>query len=100
MNGFADHRLTARPLIILLGRLIFGNFGPGHHKNDDPHKYFFRSRCRPDKFPIENNFKKWHYYDDFWEEEGEKYFDNYIERKKAEKETKYIVCFGIYLELT
>ena len=73
--------------IILLGRLIFGNFGPGHHKQDDRHKYFFGSRGRSDKFPRWNNFKKWHYYDDFWEEEGEKSFDNYIERKKGEKES-------------
>jgi len=70
--------------IILLGRLIFGNFGPGHHKCNDHHKYHFRSSCRTDKYRKWNNFKKWHYYDDFWEEEGEKAFDNYIERKKTE----------------
>ena len=36
--------------IILLGRLIFGNFGPGHHKCNDHHKYHFRSSCRTNKF--------------------------------------------------
>jgi hypothetical protein len=72
--------------IILLGRLIFGNFGPGHHKPDDHHKYYFQTKFRKEKFPCGNGVKKWHYYDDFWEEEGEKAFDDYIERKTKEKQ--------------
>jgi len=72
--------------IILLGRLIFGNFGPGHHKHDDRHRRFFHSRCRTNKFHKWNKDKKWQYYDEYWEEEGEKAFDKYVEHKDAEKE--------------
>jgi len=73
--------------IILLGRLIFGNFGPGHHKHDNPHKHYWRSRCRSDKNSKWKSWKKWHYYDKFWEEEGEEAFDKFIERKKTDKES-------------
>lgn len=61
--------------IILLGRLIFGNFGPGHHKRDSDRKNHFRYKCRSYKN------QKWQHYDDFWDAEGEKAFDSYVERK-------------------
>lgn len=71
--------------IILLARLIFGNFGPGHGKPDERHKHHFNSTFRKERFPKWSNFKKWHYYDDYWEEEGEEAFDRYIEKRKMEK---------------
>lgn len=75
--------------IILLARLIFGNFGPGHGKPDEHHKYHFRSTFRKERFPKWNNFKKWRYYDDYWEEEGEEAFDRYTEKRKMEKKNEH-----------
>lgn len=63
--------------IILLARLIFGNLTSGHHKNDSNRKNHFRYKCRSYKD------QKWQHYDEFWDEEGEKAFDNYIERKNV-----------------
>jgi len=66
--------------IILLGRLIFGNFGPGHHKRDDRRKRYYNSRCGSDKFGKWKD-KKWQHYENFWEEEGEQAFDKYVALK-------------------
>jgi hypothetical protein len=72
--------------LIVLGRLIFGNFGPGHHKNDDGKKAYSRNCFGRDKINKWKNMRNWHHYDDFWEEEGEKAYENYLERKSENNE--------------
>lgn len=63
--------------IVVLARIIFGGYshrpGSGHHP---------RHHCR-------NNGRKkwsdkWGYYEDYWKEEGEKAFEVYVEKKKAQ----------------
>jgi hypothetical protein len=73
--------------IVLLARLIFGNLTPGNHKKDDHKSRYYRSRCRSDKNGKWKSWKKWHHYDEFWEKEGEQAFDQFIERKKTEKQS-------------
>lgn len=69
--------------IIILARLIFGGF-KHHHDNHD--KW---SKKWPGKHSREKNMKenwaKWKYYDRFWKEEGEKAFDDYIEKRKSDQ---------------
>ena len=80
--------------IIILSRLIFGGFGHGHN-----HK----SKCRDDRYygphhhprfshhkPSFESMKDWKYYGDYWKEEGEEAFKNYVKQKtgKVEDEKK------------
>lgn len=71
--------------IIILARLIFGGLGNGHRdsKKDSHHKRYYSSKfaqkfrgrdCKP---------HKWSMYEDYWEEEGEQAFKDYVERKKS-----------------
>jgi len=73
--------------IIILSRLIFGGFGHGHnHKN----------KCRDDRYygphhhpgfsherPSIDKLKKWKFYEEYWKEEGEQAFKNYVEKRKS-----------------
>jgi len=72
--------------IILLARLIFGGF---KHKHDERHNGKFasiwRRKFRSDR-TSKNHWYKWKYYDKFWKEEGESVFNEYVQKKKDEKE--------------
>lgn len=76
--------------IIILSRLIFGGFGHGHnHKcRDDryygPHHYPRFGHRKP---PFDK-IKEWKYYADYWKEEGEEAFKNYVKKKTGEDEEK------------
>lgn len=75
--------------IIILARLIFGAFKHhDKHYHDYPGKKF-NSRCK-DKEWWKNHKSNWRYFDDYWSEEGEEAFNNYIERKitKPDSEIK------------
>ena len=83
--------------IIVLAKLIFGIFGhKDHHKPDDNKgKDFFRNWVHNGITPWKHhrqqkkeNFNKWRYYDDFWQEEGEETFRKYVEKKENTNETK------------
>lgn len=72
--------------IVLLARLIFGGFKhsyPGN-KHDYRRKKFLdhwrRKECR------NNRMKDWRYFDDYWYDEGEKAFNEYVERKKEQSQ--------------
>lgn len=75
--------------IVLLARLIFGGFkhkhacnSHNHHKNKFHEKFAGKlgSKCRT-KWMNKEEGGKWKHYDEFWEEEGEKAFDDYMEKK-------------------
>lgn len=72
--------------IVLLARLIFGGFGhhgkKHSHKNCGNHNEFHYAKSMKSGKCGKNGFSKWNYYDKFWEEEGEKVFDDYIEKQK------------------
>ncbi len=68
--------------ITLLARLIFGGFKHNGHSN--------KSKCKDKKFKHWGrkhwkdacSSKDWHHFNDYWKEEGEKSFKEYIDKKK------------------
>jgi hypothetical protein len=70
--------------LAILGRLLIGGFHHGpHHRgrhNCGPwkHRYYMHNvkNCRD-----YSNGDRWSHYDQFWNEEGEKAFDDYLKRK-------------------
>ena len=76
--------------IALLARLIFGGSGHGSsHKRcsgkGDYHKRkFFNHWCEKGK--SERKFKDWKHFDDYWWDEGETAYNEYIERKKEQEQ--------------
>ena len=75
--------------LAILGRLLFGslhhgsphnrgrhNFGPWKHR----HHMGNGNHCRDDA-----HGSKWSYYDQYWNEEGEKAFNDYLKRKGEEQ---------------
>ena len=70
--------------ILFMAKLVFGSFGEKGHKSRSkkPHKRFKKGKwdnCRGD-------FSKWELYDDFWKEEGENAFNDFVARKNQEKQ--------------
>lgn len=70
--------------ILVMAKLLFGNFegkGSGKHsKKGDKH---FKERMNDS---CKNDFSKWDSYDKFWKEEGEKAFNDYVERQQNESQ--------------
>ncbi|MFT5859171.1 MAG: hypothetical protein ACI865_001269 [Flavobacteriaceae bacterium] len=64
-------------LVILLKILIGGCGGRGKSSHSHSHKKGGACDDRSDK---KKDFSKWEHYDKFWEEEGDKAYDNYIQR--------------------
>ncbi len=73
--------------IVLLARIIFGSFKHHHDKRPySPSRRFSRPPFRETK---SEHHKKWRHFDKFWEDEGEKAFDEYVNNEKdkgSEKE--------------
>ena len=74
--------------IIILARLIFGGFkhGSGNGKSSHYPKHSFKKhnrskKCGPD------SWNDWKYYEDYWEEEGNNAFADYVKKKKGETDT-------------
>ena len=70
--------------LAVLARLLFGNM---HHRgphNRGPHRFgpwARRRNMQHEGCDKSANSEKWGYYDQFWTEEGEKAFNEYIKRK-------------------
>jgi hypothetical protein len=70
--------------LAILGRLLFGGFHHGHHHPGRHrfgpwrHRQYMNNNkdCRD-----YSNATKWSYYEQYWNEEGEKAFNEYIKRK-------------------
>ena len=60
--------------ILALARILFGGLGGHHSKKSDRKKK--RKYCNNSK----DDFSKWKFYDQYWEEEGQSAFDDYLER--------------------
>jgi hypothetical protein len=71
--------------VILLARLIFGGFRHGHdfHRGNYSHKRKFFNYCCS-KGGGSDSMKDWRYFDSYWCDEGEKSFNEYVERKKEQ----------------
>lgn len=68
--------------ILVLAKLVFGGFeGHGPKKNGKKSK----DRCRPrNRWSTKNDFSKWKHYDQFWAEEGEDAYKDYVARNQSE----------------
>jgi hypothetical protein len=71
--------------IVLLARLIFGGVKHNHKQPDKYHnrKYFDHWVRKSRK---ERKFKDWRYFDNFWWDEGEKAYNDYMERQKEQEQ--------------
>ncbi len=67
-------------VMIILARIIFGGFK--HSPGDRPRDRFMSRKKRI--FPGHPFDKKWKYYDDYWREEGEEAFNEYVRKKEEE----------------
>ncbi|MFH2096006.1 MAG: hypothetical protein ABIJ16_09905 [Bacteroidota bacterium] len=76
--------------IVLLARLVFGGIGNHHHDHHkkDKWEHFRKYHDRKNSRKCNGDYTKWKYYDEYWNEEGEKSFDDYIERRSGEKKTE------------
>jgi hypothetical protein len=77
--------------LAILGRLLFGSFhhgGPHHgrYHMHGPWKHRFHMGDKRNCGDYSNS-EKWSYYEQYWNEEGENAFNEYIKRKN-EKEVK------------
>lgn len=68
--------------ILLLAKIFFGGFG--HHSSKKGCKKFKNSCKNKKRASLQKDFSNWKYYDNFWKEEGEQAFNNYINRQKKE----------------
>jgi hypothetical protein len=65
-------------VLIILARIIFGGFK--HSRGDHPKDRFASRKKRIwTRHPFD---RKWKYYEDYWRDEGEKAFDDYVRRKE------------------
>jgi len=73
--------------IVLLARLIFGGFkhGHDHSKKDSYHKKKFFDRWK-DRNCCDNKAKDWRHFDDYWWDEGEQSYNDYLDRKKEQEQ--------------
>jgi hypothetical protein len=68
---------------LILAKIIFGfggGNGPGNSNSSKKGSTF--KNCSMKR----KDFKDWKYYDEFWEEEGEQAYNNYLERKKEKNQ--------------
>jgi hypothetical protein len=74
--------------LAILGRLLIGGFHHGQHHRGW-HKYGqWRHRCYGHNYKNcgDNSYgEKWKHYDQFWNEEGEKAFEEYMKRKEPKE---------------
>lgn len=69
--------------ILLLAKIFFGGFG--NHSSKRGSKKL-KNKCKNEKREsLQKDFSNWKYYDNFWKEEGEQAFNNYINRQKEEE---------------
>lgn len=63
--------------LVILTRLLFGGIKMGDNgKHHDPHHW--KGKCKDGKS------KHWHYYDQYWKDEGKEAFEQYVEAQSSE----------------
>jgi hypothetical protein len=70
--------------LAILGRLLIGGFHHGHHRMGRHHCGPWRNRHYMHHAKMCGDYSytdKWSHYDQFWNDEGEKAFDEYLKRK-------------------
>ena len=65
---------------------MFGGFGDNKSKR---RKKRANGRCRPRyNKGLKSDFSNWKYFDKFWEDQGEKAFQEYVKEKQATDESE------------
>jgi len=81
--------------ILLLAKLLFGGFGPGHRRHSERWGRRFRERVHgvepeaqggPEEAPMPGDSDRWPLFRQFWREEGRAAFDAYVQKKKSRGE--------------
>jgi hypothetical protein len=65
--------------LAILARLIFGFGHHGHHRGGKMHRHFMWRRGS--RMHGSDAAMRWSYYEQYWNEEGEKAFNEYVDRK-------------------
>ena len=69
--------------ILILAKIIFGfGGGDGPGKSHKSKKRSRKTKCGS----MRKDFSEWKYYDEFWKEEGEKAFNEFVERQQNESQ--------------
>lgn len=63
--------------MFILAKLLFG-FGGGSGSSSSKKSEYRDMKCKEKK---KNDFSKWEHYDEFWKEEGENAYQNYLNKK-------------------
>lgn len=72
--------------IVLLARLVFGGFKHGHdNSKKHPAKRKFFENWKSE-YKYNRSCGDWRYFDDYWKEEGEQSYSDFIERKKEHEQ--------------
>ena len=71
--------------IIVLARLIFGGFKHDHCKKNSHDSHFKKKFANKGPFKHFGMKKDWSKYHNFWKEEGEQAYDDYVKRKTEEE---------------
>ncbi len=61
--------------VFILAKILLGGFGGDSSKKSSKKQ---KHKCKKDS---NSDFSKWKYYDKFWEEEGDAYYRQYVERQ-------------------
>lgn len=70
--------------LVFLARLLFGSTGHCQHKwHKKWHNHYYGEE---DDWYVKGGWKKWHYYDAWWQDEGKEAFDNYVKEKMHKEE--------------
>lgn len=65
--------------IFILAKILFGGIGNSSGKHESKKKYKGHNKCENSN-DSKNDFSKWELYDNFWKEEGDQAYQNYISR--------------------
>ena len=72
--------------LLILAKILFGGFGDHKSKRS---KRKSKHRCKPrNNKGLKRDFSNWKYYDRFWEDKGEKAFEEYVKQKQSEDESE------------
>ncbi len=66
--------------LFILAKIIFGGFGGSDKSSSSSDK-----SCKPKS---KSDFSKWKHYDDYWKEEGDKAYNDYVDRLHIEDDIK------------
>lgn len=73
--------------LLVLAKIIFG-FGFGDPDGPKSKKKSKKKRFNKDKCSWRSDFSDWKLYDEYWKEEGEQAYKDFMGRKKAENEKR------------